>query len=118
MTISLQISKFYTYAYKTKESHLELNSQYSRHIQYIQENSERPADFDKKKIYIFQNVCMIQCYYIKRFFFLMKWCVKYLFGFFCSSKLIIFLIIAKNLLMCCILLHAFTALIDNYLSTL
>lgn len=49
MTISLQISKFYTYAYKTKESHLELNSQYSRHIQYIQENSERPAAFDKKK---------------------------------------------------------------------
>lgn len=50
MTISLQISKFYTYAYKTRESHLELHSQYSIHIWYIQENTERPAAFDKKKL--------------------------------------------------------------------
>lgn len=45
----------------------------------------------------------------------MKWCVKYLFGFFSSSKLIIFLITGKHLFLWYILLHAFTAVIDIYL---
>lgn len=52
---------------------------------------------------------MLKCYYITKLFFLKKWCVKNSFGFFSSSKLIIFLRSLKHLFMWCILLHAFTA---------